>query len=113
LDIGDNLSVIAKLQHTFQLVRRKSAKLSVAGQYGLAVIVRPLSEAPSNHENEDADDDDQNQDEWKKEQFHNRFDLLLWNSFCRTNIRPRNCGKIWVQCQIGATGWEKGIRRFY
>jgi hypothetical protein len=26
LDIGDNLSVIAKLQHTFQLVRRKSAK---------------------------------------------------------------------------------------
>jgi hypothetical protein len=26
LDIGDNLSVIAKLQHTFQLVRRKLAK---------------------------------------------------------------------------------------
>jgi hypothetical protein len=31
LDIGDNLSVIAKLQHTFQRMRRKSAKHNLPG----------------------------------------------------------------------------------
>ncbi|MGV2334475.1 MAG UNVERIFIED_CONTAM: hypothetical protein LVR18_10295 [Planctomycetaceae bacterium] len=30
MDIGDNLSVIAKFQHTYQLVRRRSAKQSLA-----------------------------------------------------------------------------------